>query len=65
MRIVALLTVRNEGLYMEKCLEHLSSQGIETCVVDNESTDDSVAITKTFLGRGVFRIERQPYGGFF
>lgn len=63
-RIVALLAVRNEALYMERCLEHLFLQGIETCVIDNESTDDSRKIAEQFIGRGVIRIETQPYTGY-
>jgi glycosyltransferase involved in cell wall biosynthesis len=65
MRIVALLAVRNEALYIGRCLEHLYQQGIETCVIDNESTDATLAIAEKFLGRGVFRIEKQEYPGFF
>jgi len=65
MRIVALLTVRNEELYLARCLQHLYEQGIETCVIDNESTDRSLEIAKEFLGRGVFRIETLPYHGEF
>jgi hypothetical protein len=64
-RIVALLTVRNEALYMERCLEHLFAQGIETCVIDNESTDNTLEIAQKYLNRGVFRIETQPFPGFF
>lgn len=65
LRIVALLTVRNEALYLDRCLKHLQGQGVETCVIDNESTDDSRKIAEQFLGRGVFRIETQPFEGFF
>src|SRR5687768_918332 len=65
MRIVALLTVRNEALYMARCLEHLYRQGIETCVIDNESTDETLSIVKGFMARGVFRIETQAYPGYF
>jgi glycosyltransferase involved in cell wall biosynthesis len=64
-RIVALLAIRNEELYLEKCLEHLYQQGIEVCIIDNDSTDNSLNIALQFLGRGVFRIERQPYKGYF
>jgi glycosyltransferase involved in cell wall biosynthesis len=63
MRIVALLTVRNEALYMQRCLEHLRDQGIEACVIDNDSTDDTRAIAEAFIGNGVLRIERAPYPG--
>ena len=65
LRIVALLTVRNEALYLARCLEHLYQQGVESCVIDNESTDDTLAIAQSFLDRGVFRIESQAYNGFF
>ena len=60
-RIVALLTVRNEERFLHRCLDHLLSQGVEVCVVDNDSTDRTLEIARAFLGRGVFRIERAPY----
>jgi glycosyltransferase involved in cell wall biosynthesis len=65
LRIVALLAVRNEALYLERCLEHLFAQGIETCVIDNESTDATLDIARKYLNRGVFRIESLPYNGTF
>jgi glycosyltransferase involved in cell wall biosynthesis len=64
-RIVALLAVRNEELYIERCLDHLFEQGIETCVIDNDSNDRTRGIVEHFIGRGVFRIEHLPYAGFF
>ncbi|MFM6189439.1 glycosyltransferase family A protein [Planktothrix sp.] len=65
LKIVALLTIRNEERYLSRCLEHLRSQGIEVCVIDNDSTDQSLEIAKSFLGRGVIRIENFPYEGKF
>lgn len=65
MRVVALLAVRNEELFLERCLEHLHQQGIETCVIDNGSTDASVEIAQAFIGRGVLRIENLPFNGCF
>jgi len=65
MRVVALLTVRNEERYLARCLEHLYSQGIETCLIDNGSTDNTLEIAQSFLGRGVFRIEHFPFNGCF
>jgi glycosyltransferase involved in cell wall biosynthesis len=64
-RVVALLAIRNEALYLSRCLEHLHQQGVETCVIDNDSTDGSLEIAKQYMGKGVFRIERQPYKGYF
>ncbi len=65
MRIVALLTVRNEEIYIDRCLRHLIAQGIDVCVIDNESTDGTRDIAQSFLGRGVFRIETQANPGYF
>lgn len=52
-------------MYLPRCLEHLHQQGVETCVIDNESTDESLDIAMQYMGKGVFRIERQPYRGCF
>jgi glycosyltransferase involved in cell wall biosynthesis len=65
LRVVALLAVRNEEVYIGRCLEHLWRQGVETCVIDNESTDSTVEIAESFYGRGVFRVERFPYPGHY
>ncbi|HEY9696912.1 MAG TPA: sulfotransferase [Trichocoleus sp.] len=63
MRVVALLTVRNEELFIAKCLEHLHAQGIEVCLIDNGSTDRTLEIATRFLGRSIFRIEHLPFNG--
>lgn len=65
MRVVALLSVRNEELYLARCLEHLYTQGIETCVIDNASTDRTLEIAKSYVQQGVCRIEHLPYEGGF
>ncbi len=65
MRVVALLAIRNEELFLERCLEHLYQQGILTCIIDNGSSDASVAIAQSFIGRGVCRIENLPYNDCF
>jgi glycosyltransferase involved in cell wall biosynthesis len=65
LKIVALIAVRNEELYIKRCLEHLESQGIETCIIDNGSTDRTLKIAESFASRGVFRIEHLPYNGQF
>ncbi len=65
MRVAALLAIRNEELYLSRCLEHLFNQGIETCVIDNGSTDRSLEIAKSYLDKGVFRIEHLPFKGVY
>lgn len=65
MRIVALLTVRNEVRYLKKSLEHLYNQGVDVCVIDNGSTDKTVEIAENFRKKNVIRIENFPYNGSF
>lgn len=62
---MALLTCRNESLYIERCLIHLWKQGVETCLIDNESTDNTVKLAKQFQKKGLLRIETQSYNGHF
>lgn len=65
MRIVALMTVRNEELHLARSLEHLYSQGVQVCMIDNGSTDSTLDIARSFLGKGVFRIEHLPFSGIY
>jgi hypothetical protein len=64
-RVVALVAVRNAEVYLTRCLDHLIEQGVLVCVIDNDSTDQSLEICKRYLGRGVIRIERYPHPGFY
>jgi glycosyltransferase involved in cell wall biosynthesis len=63
MRAVALLAVRNEEYYLERCLEHLCEQGVETCLIDNGSTDRTLKIAEAWLQKGVIRIDQYPFNG--
>src|SRR5262245_54545305 len=63
MRIVALLTVRNEELYLARCLEHLIANGVSVCVIDNGSTDATPRIADQILGPGVIRHDKTPCTG--
>jgi len=65
MRIVALMTVRNEELYLERCIQHLVSQGVGICLIDNGSTDRTRDIASSWLGKGVIRIEDFPFNDKF
>jgi glycosyltransferase involved in cell wall biosynthesis len=65
MRIVALLAVRNEAVYLARCLEHLAAQGVETCLIDNGSTDATRDIAEAYRDRGVMRIVDHPYPGHY
>lgn len=65
MRVVALLAVRNEERVLRRTLEHLFRQGVETCLIDDGSTDGSLEIAEAFRGRGVSRVERLDHAGSF
>jgi glycosyltransferase involved in cell wall biosynthesis len=65
MKVIALLAVRNERLYIKRCLEHLEKQNVHVCLINNDSSDDTLSIAKTFLDRNVVQIERVPYRGSF
>ena len=48
MRVVALLATYNEERFVGDCIEHLRRHGIETYLIDNESTDATVEIAERF-----------------
>ncbi len=57
MRILALLAAYNEQRFIANCLDHLIRQGVDVYVIDNSSTDATVAIAERYLGRGLVGIE--------
>jgi glycosyltransferase involved in cell wall biosynthesis len=62
-RVVALLAVHDEERFVGACIEHLATHGIDTYLIDNESTDSTVAIAERHEGRGLVGIETFPRGG--
>ncbi len=65
MRVVALLAVRNEALYLARCLDHLLTQGVEVHVIDNESDDATLDIAHTYARRGGVTVESFPFAGVY
>lgn len=65
MRILALLATHNERRFVGSCIEGLHEQGVETYLIDNESTDDTVEIAESHAGRGLVGIECLPRDGCF
>jgi glycosyltransferase involved in cell wall biosynthesis len=57
MRTVALLAAHNEERFIGGCIEHLLAQGLEVYLLDDGSTDRTVEIAETYLGRGLVDIE--------
>lgn len=65
MRVVAILVAYNEERFIAGCLEHLFRQGVEAYLIDNCSTDQTVAIARRYLDRGLIDIEMFPRHGTF
>jgi glycosyltransferase involved in cell wall biosynthesis len=61
-RVVALLAAHDEERFVGGCIEHLAAHGVATYLVDNESTDSTVAIAERYEGRGLVGIETFPRG---
>jgi hypothetical protein len=59
-RVVAMIQVYNEQRVLAACIEHLREQGVDVYIIDNESTDDTIAIAERYLDRGVIGIETLP-----
>jgi Glycosyl transferase family 2 len=56
-RCIAIIATYNEERLIGACLEHLVAQGVEAYLIDNASTDRTVAVAERFLGRGLVGIE--------
>lgn len=64
-RVVALVAAYNEERFIETCLSHLFSQGIEVYLIDNGSTDRTVEMAEKFRGRGLIDIATFPRHGVY
>ncbi|HEX4804562.1 MAG TPA: glycosyltransferase family 2 protein [Conexibacter sp.] len=64
-RVVALIAAYNEADIIEPVLDHLAANGVWSYLIDNGSTDETVARAQRRLGRGLLGIERlaDPDGG--
>jgi Glycosyl transferase family 2 len=62
MRVVALLAAYNERRFIDACLEQLEGQGVEAYLIDNGSSDDTVALAEAWLDRNLIGIESFPRG---
>ena len=62
---VAVVAARNESVHIRRCLRDLIAEGIDVILLDHDSTDDTVAKAKEFLGKGLLSIERFPWAGVY
>jgi glycosyltransferase involved in cell wall biosynthesis len=60
-----MLQTYNEQRLVGACIEHLREQGVDVYLIDNESTDETVAIAERYLGNGLVGIETLPRDGSF
>src|SRR5438045_3049547 len=56
--VTAILFSRNDEDVIEQVLTDLIAQGISVYLLERASTDRTVEIARSFLGRGVVEIER-------
>jgi Glycosyl transferase family 2 len=57
-RVVALISAFNEADIVEPVLDHLAANGVWSYLIDDGSTDETVARAQRWLGRGLLGIER-------
>lgn len=65
LRVIALLATYNEERFVTACLEHLFAQGLDVYMIDNQSTDRTIAVAERYLGHGLIAIEELPRGDRF
>jgi glycosyltransferase involved in cell wall biosynthesis len=61
--VIAIVAAWNEERFVGPFLEHMAAQGVETYLIDNESTDRTVEIAESFRGRGLAGLETLPRHG--
>lgn len=59
-RVVAIVAAYNEEDIIGPAIAHLAAQGVKTYVLDDGSTDETVAAARAFEGRGLIGIESLP-----
>jgi hypothetical protein len=62
-QVLAIVPVYNEADIIAQTLRDLIAQGLAVYLIDNWSSDDTLARTQAFLGRGLIGIERFPAQG--
>lgn len=58
LKVVAFLVVRYEGKCIERCLQYIYAQGIETCLIYQGCNNHPLEIPQHLIDQGVFRIEQ-------
>ena len=61
-RVVALVSAYNEEDVISAVIGHLVENGLEAYLIDDGSTDETVAEARAWLGRGLVGVETLPEG---
>jgi glycosyltransferase involved in cell wall biosynthesis len=64
-RIAAILATYNESRFVANCVRNLVRQGAAIYLIDNESTDDTVARARDAAGRQLVSVELLPRDGVY
>jgi hypothetical protein len=59
-RVVAILSAYNEADIISPVIAHLVDNGVDVYLIDNRSSDDTVAEAARWLGKGLLKIEQFP-----
>ncbi len=65
MRVTAIIAVRNGAQYLQRLLDHLDVNGVRAVLVDNCSSDGTLAIARANEGRTVLSVQQIPWSGKF
>lgn len=60
MRVIAIIAAYNEERFIAACLESLFRHGVDAYLIDNCSTDETVAIARRYSDRGLVGVESFP-----
>jgi glycosyltransferase involved in cell wall biosynthesis len=65
LRAAAVVTIRNEARHVDGLVRNLVREGLDIVVIDQESTDESLALIRRWEGHGVLWVETQSFEGVF
>jgi glycosyl transferase family 2 len=65
MKIVAIICVRNELVYLREVIPYLKNENIDVILIDNESIDDTLDVMSGAEYANILHVEKLPFNGRF
>lgn len=65
MKVVAIISIRNNAEYLNTLLQNLANQNIRVIIIDQESNDGTSGILSKYLGDPIEQIIKEPFDGVF